>query len=280
MAVRVVTDSTSDLTPEAAAEVGVTVVPALVVFGGESLRDRVDVDPAAFYERLVSSREFPTTSQPPVEAFAAAYREIAAEGLDIASIHVSSRLSGTLNSASVASETNDLGVRVELVDSYTVGAALRAAVLAAARRARDGGTLEEVTAAARGAMARSQVVVALDTLEYLRKGGRIGRASALLGSALRLKPLIHIDGGEVAPFDRVRTRARALARLEQVALDDPTIESLCAIWSDDESGAAGLIERVRPHLPHTRLETLQLGPAIGAHVGPNATGVCTVRREA
>ncbi len=279
MAVRVVTDSTSDLTPEIAAALGVTVVPTIVVFGDEALRDRVDISPTAFYERLVTAPEFPKTSQPPVEAFAAVYREIAAGGDDIASIHVSSRLSGTLNSASVASETSDLATRIELVDSYTASAGLRAAVEAAAGCARLGGSLEEVTAAARSVMARSHVVVALDTLEYLQKGGRIGRAGAFLGSALRIKPLIHIDGGEVAPFDRVRTRSRALRRLEDLALEDPAIETLYAIWADDSAGAAGLLERVRPHLPHTRFELLQVGPSVGAYVGPNATGICTVRRE-
>ena len=279
MAVRVVTDSTSDLSPELAAELGVTIVPALVVFGDEALRDRVDINPTAFYERLVTAREFPKTSQPPVEAFAAVYREIASTGDDIASIHVSSRLSGTLNSASLASETSDLATRVELVDSYTASAGLGAAVVAAAERACQGGSLEEVTAAARSVMARSHVVVALDTLEYLQKGGRIGRASAFLGSALRIKPLIHIDGGEVVPFDRVRTRSKALRRLEGVALEDPTIETLYAVWTDNDAGAASLLEQVRPHLPHTQLELLQVGPAIGAHVGPNATGICTVRRE-
>ncbi len=279
MAVRVVTDSTSDISQESAAELGVTVVPALVAFGDDELRDGVDIPPTAFFERLVSSREFPRTSQPPVEAFATVYREIAAAGDDIASIHVSSRLSGTLNSASIASETSELETRVEVVDSYSASVGLRAAVLAAADRAREGGSLEEVSDAARSVIARNHVVVALDTLEYLRKGGRIGRAQELFGSALRIKPIIHIDGGEVAPLERVRTRSKALRRLEELALEDRTIEALCVTWSADDSGAAELIERVRPHLPHTRIESLQMGPGVGAHVGPNATGFCTVRRE-
>ena len=279
MAVRVVTDSTSDISQESAAELGVTVVPALVAFGDDELRDGVDITPTAFFERLVSSREFPRTSQPSVEAFATVYREIAAAGDDVASIHVSSRLSGTLNSASIASETSELETRVEVVDSYSASVGLRAAVLAAAERAREGGSLEEVSDAARSVIARNHVVVALDTLEYLRKGGRIGRAQELFGSALRIKPIIHIDGGEVAPLERVRTRSKALNRLEELALEDRTIEALCITWSADDSGATELLERVRPHLPHTRLEVMQMGPGVGAHVGPNATGFCTVRRE-
>ena len=279
MAVQVVTDSTSDISPDEAGGLGVRVVPALVAFGDDVFRDRVDITPSEFYARLVTSREFPKTSQPSVEAFASVYREVAAEGHDIASIHVSSKLSGTLNSASIASETSELETRVELVDSYTAGVGLRAVVEAAAERARAGAPLEEVTAAARSVMARNRVVVTLDTLEFLQKGGRIGRASALLGSALRIKPLIHIDGGEVAPFDRVRTRSKAVRRLEEVALEDRTIETLFVIYSDNDASAAELVEHVTPHLPHTRIEVIQTGPTVGAYLGPNALGICAVKRS-
>ena len=279
MAVQVVTDSTSDISPDEAEGLGVRVVPALVAFGDDVFRDRVDITPSEFYARLVTSREFPKTSQPSVEAFASVYREVAAEGHDIASIHVSSKLSGTLNSASIASETSELETRVELVDSYTAGVGLRAVVEAAAERARAGAPLEEVTAAARSVMARNRVVVTLDTLEFLQKGGRIGRASALLGSALRIKPLIHIDGGEAAPFDRVRTRSKAVRRLEEVALEDRTIETLFVIYSDNDASAAELVEHVTPHLPHTRIEVIQTGPTVGAYLGPNALGICVVKRS-
>ncbi len=279
MAVQVVTDSTSDISPQDAEELGVTVVPAIVAFGDDVFRDRVDITPSEFYERLVNSRDFPKTSQPSVEAFATVYREIAAKGDDIASIHVSSKLSGTLNSASIASETSELETRIELLDSYTAGVGLRAVVEAAAAQAREGAPLEEVTAAARSVMARCRVVVAVDTLEYLQKGGRIGRASAFLGSALRIKPLIQIDGGEVAPFDRVRTRSKAVKRLEEVALEDLTLEKLFVIYSDNDTSATELVEHVSPHLPHTRIEVIQTGPTVGAYLGPNALGICAVRRS-
>ena len=279
MAVQVVTDSTSDISPQDAEELGVKVVPAIVAFGDDVFRDRVDITPSEFYERLVNSRDFPKTSQPSVEAFATVYREIAANGDDIASIHVSSKLSGTLNSASIASETSELETRIELLDSYTAGVGLRAVVEAAAAQAREGAPLEEVTAAARSVMARCRVVVAVDTLEYLQKGGRIGRASAFLGSALRIKPLIQIDGGEVAPFDRVRTRSKAVKRLEEVALEDLTLEKLFVIYSDNDTSATELVEHVSPHLPHTRIEVIQTGPTVGAYLGPNALGICAVRRS-
>ena len=279
MAVQVVTDSTSDISPDEADALGVRVVPALVAFGDDVFRDRVDITPSQFYERLMSAREFPKTSQPSVEAFATVYREVAGEGNDIASIHVSSKLSGTLNSASIASETSELETRVELLDSYTAGVGLRAVVEAAAERAREGAPLEEVTAAARSVMDRSHVIVTLDTLEYLQKGGRIGRASAFLGSALRIKPIIHIDGGEVAPFDRVRTRSKAVKRIEEVVLEDKTLETLFVIYSTDDASARQLIDDVSPQLPHTRIEVIQTGPTVGAYLGPNALGICTVRRS-
>lgn len=279
MAVQVVTDSTSDISPDEAVELGVKVVPALVAFGDDVFRDRVDITPSEFYERLMSAREFPKTSQPSVEAFATVYREVAAEGHDIASIHVSSKLSGTLNSASIASETSELETRVELLDSYTAGVGLRSVVEAAAERAREGAPLEEVTAMARSVIERSHVYVALDTLEYLHKGGRIGRANAFLGSALRIKPIIHIDGGEVAPFDRVRTRSKAVKRIEEVVLEDKTLERLFVIYSTDDAGARKLVDDVSPQLPHTRIEVIQTGPTVGAYLGPNALGICTVRRS-
>ena len=279
MAVRVVTDSTSDISPPEAEELGVRVIPTLVAFGDEVFRDRVEITPSEFYERLTASREFPKTSQPSVEAFAAVYREVAdAGGDEIASIHVSSKLSGTLNSASVARETSELATRVELLDSLTAGVGLRAVVEAAAGIAREGGTLEEVLGAARGVMERSHVYVALDTLEYLHKGGRIGRAGAFVGTALRIKPIIHIEGGEVAPFDRVRTRARAVKRIEKAALAEGALEALYVIYSDDDAGARELIERVSPQLGGTRIEVIQTGPTVGAYLGPNALGICTVRR--
>ena len=111
------------------------------------------------------------------------------------------------------------------------------------------------------------------------RGGRIGRATQLLGSALRLKPIIHIDGGEVAPFGRVRTRAKVVRRLEEVALEDLTLETLFVIFSDDDAGAKELVQSVSPHLPHTRIEVIQTGPTVGAYLGPNALGICTVQRS-
>lgn len=279
MAVRVVTDSTCDLPPETVAQLGITVIPLTVLFGDEALQDGIDIDATTFYDRLAAAPDLPKTSQPSVEAFLAVYRAIAAEGHEIVSIHISSRLSGTLNSASVARETGDLDARVELIDSYTVSMGLGVAVVAAAERAQQGGSLEEVAAAAQSGMERAHVVVALDTLEYLRRGGRIGRAGAFLGSALRIKPIVHLDGGEVAPLERVRTHARAIRRIEEIATEDRTIEALHVVWTADDAAAAALLERVRPLLPHTQLEVGHIGPTVGTYVGPNATGICTVRRE-
>ena len=279
MAVRVVTDSTCDLDAGTVERLGITVVPLTVLFGAEALQDGVDIDATTFYKRLTAAPELPKTSQPSVEAFLDVYRSLAAAGDEIVSIHISSRLSGTLNSASVARETRDLVARVELIDSYTVSVGLGVAVVAAAECAQEGGSLEEVAAAARSAMERAHVVIALGTLEYLQKGGRIGRAGAFVGSALRIKPIVHLDGGEVAPLERVRTHARALRRIEEIATEDQTIEALYVAWTADDDAAAALLERVRPRLPHTRLEVAHIGPTVGTYVGPGATGICTVRRE-
>ncbi len=279
MPVRVLTDSTCDLSPELVAAYGITVVPLTVFFGEEALLDGVEIDANTFYQRLRESPVLPRTSQPAVEAFRSAYEHLAQDAGEIVSIHLSSRLSGTLNSASVAREQAPHSLRIELIDSYSVSLGLGAIVLEAAAAAAEGASMAQVVAVARRAMDRVHVVAVLDTLEYLQKGGRIGRARSLLGSLLSIKAIIHVEDGEVAPFDRIRTRARALDRLFEVATQDRALKRLfCACAGNDAEGQA-FIERLRPHLPHTEFHLGQLGPVVGVYTGPNAIGLATVSRD-
>jgi DegV family protein with EDD domain len=278
MPVRIVTDSTCDLPRSIVERYGITVVPLSIFFGDEQLLDGVDISANEFYERLRGAHELPRTSQPSAERFRETYEAVAQESEEIVSIHLSSRLSGTLNSASVAREAVSHELRIELIDSYNVSLGLGAIVYEAAIVASEGGTMEQVIAAARSAMDRVHVVAVLDTLEYLRRGGRIGRAQSLLGSLLSIKPLVEVRDGEVQPFDRVRTRSKALDRLFEVALADRNPLRLWVGAAGDDASAEELLERLRPELPHTELLMAEFGPTVGVHTGPGMLGVCPVRR--
>lgn len=279
MTVRILTDSTCDLPHELIAEHGITVVPLTVIFDHEALRDGIDLDANGFYERLRYFKGTPKTSQPSVAAFKEAYESLAGDASEIVSIHISSKLSGTLNSATVAREAVSHDIHIELIDSYSVSLGLGAIVLEAAMVANAGGSLAKVAAAARSAMDRTRVVAALDTLEYLRRGGRVGRAGALLGSILSIKPLIHVDAGEVAPFDKVRTRQKAIQRLFDEATKDRTLRRIFVGCGGNDDEALAFMERLRPLMPHTELHLGQIGPVVGAHAGPDVLGIATLARE-
>lgn len=278
MGVAIVTDSTCDLPPALVSEFGITVVPLTISFGEETFRDGIDITVDRFYERLGASKVTARTSQPPVSAFEAVYRRLAESSDGIVSIHISSRLSGTLNAASVAREAVGHDVHAEIIDSYNVGLGLGEIVLAAARVARDGGAFEDIVRAARNAIPRVRVVVVLDTLEYLRRGGRIGRASKWAGTMLSIKPIVHVEGGEVAPLERVRTRRRAFERMVELATEDRNPERLYVAGGGNDEDARALRDRVAPLLPHTEIVAGHIGPVVGVYTGPGAYGFCSVRR--
>ena len=279
MAVRIVTDSTCDLPRPLTEAHGITVVPLTVFFGEEALLDGVDLSADEFYERMTASPVLPRTSQPSAELFRSAYEELGANGDEIVSIHLSSKLSGTLNAASVAREEVSHAIHIDLVDSYNVSLGLGLVVLEAARVAQAGGTLEEVVATARKVMDRVSVHVSVDTLEYLQKGGRIGRARSFLGSILSIKPILHVEDGEVAPFERVRTRHKAVERIFELASAQGRAKELFVASGGNDAEARAMIERLRPVLPHTDLLLGTLGPAVGVYTGPGALGIAALERE-
>jgi DegV family protein with EDD domain len=276
MAVRIVTDSTCDLPPETVARLGVTVVPLTILWDGEELLDGIDIDAPAFYDRLRKSATLPKTSQPSVDRFVAAYRAIP-ESDEVVSIHISSRMSGTINSATAAREQLS-GRRIEIVDSEHVSLGLGAIVVIAAEAANAGATADAVAATARAAIQRVHVVALVDTLEFLRRGGRIGRARSLLGSILNIKPILHIQDGEMAPLDRVRTYNRAVERLVQAATEHPDLERLYVAAGGDDAAATALADRIRPLIPGVEVNVGRIGPVVGVHAGPGVLGVCPVRR--
>jgi fatty acid kinase fatty acid binding subunit len=279
MTVRVVTDSTADLPPEVVQELGITVIPMPVLFGEEVYRDGVDLSSEEFFERLATSPILPTTSQPSVGVFLETYRKLAADGDEIVSIHITARGSGTCESALQAVKSLGDSPRVEVVDSESASMGIGFQVIAAARAARAGANLEEVIAAARSVCRRVHTMALLETLEYLRRGGRIGRAQAFLGSVLNLKPLITIRDGVVHPVARVRTRARALDHMFRYCMAIGDLEQVAILHGTTPEDAEMLAGRVRERLPDVPIYVGRLGPALGVHGGPGIIGIVVVEAE-
>ena len=273
MAVAVVTDSSSDLPADLAAQHGIEVVPLSIRFGDEELVDRRDLTPAQFWARCAASPLLPETAAPAPGAFQVAFESAADRGADgVVCVTISSKLSATISAASAAATALEGRVPVKVVDSRSVTMGLGMIVLAAARAAESGGSLDEVAAAAEGLVGRTRVYGTLDTLENLKKGGRIGAAQALLGSLLSVKPVIAVRDGEVEPGPKQRTRARALAWLaEKVAADDPVGE--VAVISGEAPDVDTLCDLLTRHLPRERLVLADLGAVIGTHAGPRTIGV-------
>ena len=278
MPVKVVTDSTSDIPEDLAESLGITIVPANVIFGQEQFRDRVDLTTDQFYDRLVGGSVHPTTSAPSVGQFVEAFESLGDAADGIVSIHVSSKLSATYNAAVQAVGQANLGCPVEVVDSSQVSLGLGMCAIAAAKRANAGADLEAVVEAAREATNRSQCIALFDTLEYLQRGGRIGKARALVGSILRIKPMIIIEDGEVQPLGRARTYAKGLAQLEKTARAFGPAEELGVMYSTAEDAALRVRDAMRDVLPKDVHPFIaRIGPSVGAHVGPRAIGIGTLR---
>ncbi len=274
MAIKIVTDSSSDMPAEVAGKLGITVVPLNVSFGTEEFKDGVDLPADRFYERLSTEPEFPKTSQPSVGDFAQTYQRVSEDADGIVSVHVSSKLSGTFNSASQARTEAAVGCPIEVVDTSQASMGLGMVAMAAARSARAGGTLEEVASAARDAVGLCQCVALFETIEYLRRGGRIGRAGALAGKLLRIRPMIIIREGVVHELAKERTRARGIARLQRTAREFAPLEDLAVMYSTTPDDAADIADSLRDVLPDGKEPIVaRFGPVIGTYTGPGALGL-------
>ncbi len=274
--ISIVTDSTADLSREQIERYQITVVPINVIIGDETYRDGVDLPVERFYERLVSETEVvPRTSQPAIGIFAEAYKRLTEAGKDVLSLHISGRLSGTLNSAHAARELVD--GRVEVVDTLTASQGVGRTVLVAAEAARRGMEMPDVLSVVKTSVQRTFSVFAVDTLEYLRRNGRIGRAAALLGSLLKLKPILYADDeGMVAPYGKVRGRSKVIPRLIEAVheqLPQGTAINLSVVHSGAEKAAESLLKELRRTYTVVEEHVGMVGPAIGAHVGPGALAV-------
>ena len=278
--VAIVTDSTSYLPADLVAEHGIRVVPLQVVIGGTAYDEGAEATATTVAEALRSWTPV-TTSRPAPAAFLDAYEQAAKDGCDgIVSIHLSADISGTHESATLAAR--DSPVPTLVVDSRSLGMGLGFAVLSAAEAAASGtATLDEIVAVAAKRAAASMAVFYVDTLEHLRRGGRIGAGAALLGSALAVKPLLHLVDGHIEPLEKVRTSAKAIARLEEIAVQhagDAVVDIAVAHLANPDR-ARMLSDRLRARLP--RLDILQVGEVgavVGAHVGPGMLSVVIAPR--
>lgn len=278
MTVRVVTDSTADLPPQTAEELRITIVPALVMFGHEEFRDGVDLTTEQFFEKMTKTSVAPTTSQAAVGAFLEVYEKLSKETDEIASIHLGGRFSGMVATALMARDALKGPCRIEVVDSDSASLGLGFAVMAAARAARDGAPMERVVAIARSWAERQHTFAMLDTLEWARRGGRIGRVEATLGNLLNLKPIVSVKG-VVQPVSRARTRAGGLKRMFDLAMSYPNITHVGVMYATTPEDAEMIAEWVRTSLPDAQLEIVRTGPALGAHGGPGIMGMTVVEGE-
>ncbi len=274
MTIKIVTDSTADVPPELAAELGITTVPLYVQFGGKSYRDRIDITENEFYSRLETDPSHPTSAQPSPQDFATAYDKIAAGADGILSIHISEKMSGTMSSARQGAKMMKKPVPVEVVDSKYTSMAQGLVVVAAARLAKTGTDLKALAAAARGFVDDVHLLVLFDTLKYIARGGRIGRAKALLGSILNVKPLLAIKDGEFVPVGQVRSRAKGIERLFELARDaSNNIAELAVIHSTTPDEAETLAKRISEFVAPEAVHIARFGPVLGVHGGPGVLAV-------
>ena len=281
MAVRVVVDSTSDIPHDRAQALGIEVAPLVVLFGDNEFRDGVDLTADEFYRKLTSSSVTPTTSAPSIGTFQEAYRKVIREGADaVLEISLAGKLSATYGNATQAAKTvsAETGVPIEVIDSGTVSGGFGMPAEIVAREAQQGASLEQVKAHAQSMLARIRLYAALDTLEYLKRGGRIGSARALLGSLLNVKPLIEVREGQVLPVENVRTRSKAQERIGQIASGHGQIEAVAVVRSSDAVGEQ--FNRITRTFWDGPIYEYVLGPVVGAHAGPGAGGIIVLNRDA
>jgi len=277
--VRIVTDSTADLSEEVVKRYNITVVPLKVIFDRETLLDGVDIKPEGFFRRQVAG-ELSSTSQPSPAEFIDCYRPLAQDGNEIISIHISGLLSGTVQSANLAKTMMNYP-SIEVVDSQVTSLALGMMVVNLAREAQAGKSKEELLGMITEMRQNMRIYFMVDTLEYLQRGGRIGKAQALLGSLLNIKPILQLKKGQIYPFEKVRGRSRALSRLVSIVEEEygKGARLQCSIVHGDFLEG---VEEVRAKVEKTfdckSLVTGHIGPVIGTHTGPGLVGLVCLRR--
>jgi len=281
MAVRIVTDSTADIPLAEAEALDITVVPLTVFFGDEAYLDGIELDNEGFYRKLQASKDLPRTSQPSPGKFQEAYMHLINEGADaILSIHLSSKLSGTYQSACTARDSLPDDVRripIDIIDSQLVSVGMSHAIIRAAQEAREGHSLEEIKAHVLDNLSRTRILAVLDTLEFVKRGGRVGGAQAFLGNILSVKPIISLSNGVVVGVEQPRTRSKAYARVAQLLSQMGKPEAILLAQSSEEAGQQ-LMQALKS-IYQGEIPTYKLGAVLGAHTGPGTAAIAVVTEK-
>lgn len=275
--VAIVTDSTAYIPTELVAQHAITVVPQVLIWGEKTYEDGIDIQPDEFYQKLATAKVMPTTSQVSVPNMRKAFQGLLEQGYDVLGIFISSKLSGTLQSAIQGRELLEKDKdHVELIDSQTTAMAMGFQVLAAARAASQGASLAECKALAEKTRAHTGVYFVVNTLDFLHRGGRIGGAQHLLGTALNIKPLLTIQDGKVESVERIRTKTKAVERLIEVIGEQTTGKSpvrVASLHANAESEAREILNRVINLTNAVESIFTSVSPVIGTHTGPGTVGI-------
>jgi len=277
--VKVVTDSCSDITPQLARELGITVVPLYVQFGNETYRDNVDLSTEEFYHKLKTTKIHPTTSTVTPADFAELFTKLAEETKEILTITLSEKFSATYAAALQGKAMVGKDCRIEVIDSKAGAGAQMLLVISAAKMAQSGANLKQIADRVRRAIPRVHVLVSFDTLEYLRRGGRIGKAQAFLGSLLKVNPIVGVKDGETFPIARPRNRAQAMDLLVNFVKGFSDIEAVAIEDATTPDDLQTLAERLKDVVPPERIYRSKVSPVIGTHVGPHALAVAVLEAE-
>ena len=273
MTVKVVTDSTCDIPPQLVQDLDITVVPIHVVFGDKSYRDKIDISEDEFYEKLIHGPVHPTTSVPTPKDFADVYNKLVEETDEIISIHLTSKESGTFNAALLAKELVTRKCRIEVVDSLSLSMALGLLVVEAAREAKAGASLEKVTELMHRSIPKVHLIILLDTLKYVVRGGRLGKAYGIIGSALRVKPILTLKEGDLSLMGVARTKAKAMERLYEFAKGFSKVKEIAVAYTTAQDEAKEFADRLKAAFPDVPLYLTRVGSSLGTHAGPGGMGV-------
>jgi DegV family protein with EDD domain len=273
--VAIVTDSTADIPHEMLKEYQIQVAPQILIWDNQTYQDGVDIHPREFYQKLQKAKTIPTTSQATPEAFREIFEKELQDGKKVLAILISDQLSGTIASAQQAKELFP-GEPIEIVNSYTAAMAMGFQVIAAARAAQEGANLAECKSIAERARQHTGVLFAVDTLEFLHRGGRIGGATRLLGTAINIKPILEISEGHVEPIEKVRTRKKSLSRLIELAeqrIDGRHPVHMAILHASAPEQAEQTLSQVNGKFKPVETLCAEVGPVLGTHVGPGTLGI-------
>ena len=273
MVIKIVTDSGADLPTALTEELDVTVVPVYLRFGKEVYRDRVDISEDEFYQRLLKDPVHPNTTQPSPQDFASVYDKLSQEADSIISIHITSKLSGTYNSAVQGKKMVSNKCHIEVVDSLSLSIGVGLMVILASKMAKSGKNLEQIVDELQKIIPNVHLLILFDTLKYLVKGGRIGKAKGLLGSVLNVKPMLAMKDGELIPSGQVRTRSKGIDRLLGFVNNAKDIQDLAILHSTTPDEAQALLECTGSVFPKEHTMIARLGPGLGVHGGPGVLAV-------